>query len=124
MIEGSDPREVASRGYCPNTLFDFDEHTKDIQIQQTQPLFKGSKAVVQLSGSRDWALVVMTVGRVVLSTDLADVGEVLRYASLRWPLFYLLTFLTVAGVVAVAAVMGGRRGRDSGYVRAGSRSSA
>jgi hypothetical protein len=28
---------VASRAYCPNALFDFDERTKDIVFEEIQP---------------------------------------------------------------------------------------
>lgn len=58
----------------------------------------------------------MQVEDVVLSTELGDVGEVRRYSQLRWPAFFLFTFLTLAGVVTVAVVMGSGVTGRSDYV--------
>lgn len=40
-MEGSDPKHLASKVYCPSTLFDFDERTKDIIFERIHPTTEG-----------------------------------------------------------------------------------
>lgn len=60
-----------------------------------------------------------------MSYDLLNVGEMREYSGIRWPLFYLLMFLTLAVFLSVVVLIGLRKkSSNGGYIRASSQCSA
>lgn len=61
----------------------------------------------------------------ILSYSVVNVGEMREYSNMRWPLFYLVMFVTLAIVLSLVAVgLGRKRHTGGGYIRASSQCSA